>query len=119
MISDPRILIERLQAAVVARDLDGVMSFLHPDVVMPDYIDGGEVRGQAQARAFCARVFETLSPGVDVLEVEPLPDGRIRALLQAALRDRTGKVWSDSRVRVTYALVDGLIQRIEAEELPG
>lgn len=119
MSSDPRILIERLQAAVVARDLDGVMHVLHPEILMPDYIDGGEVRGHAQARAFCARVFETLSPGVDVLEVETLPDGRIRALLQVALHDRTGKLWSDSRVRVTYALVDGLIHRIEAEELLG
>ena len=113
MTSDSRLLIEQLQAAVGARDLEGVLSFLHPEVVIPDYLDDGEVRGHAQVRAFYARMFETLSPGVDVLEVETLADGRICALLQVALHDRIGKIWSDSRVQVTYTLVDGLIFRIE------
>jgi hypothetical protein len=106
-------LIVRLHQALDRQDLDAVMAMFHPEARFGDPLDDGEIVGPAGVRAFYRRLFDTLSPGVDVLAVTALPDGRLQAELQVSVRDRAGKFWSDSKTLATYTLRDGLISAVE------
>jgi hypothetical protein len=37
----------------------------------------------------------------------------VRAELQVSVHDRSGRLWSDSKVTATYTVVDGLIMAVE------
>lgn len=106
-------LIVRLHQALDRRDLDAAMAFFHPQARFRDYLDEGEIIGPDAVRAFYQRLFETLAPGIDVLAVTALPDGRLRTELQVSVRDRAGKFWSDGRTLATYTVRDGLISAVE------
>ena len=106
-------LIVRLHDALDRRDLDAVVALMHPDARFRNYLDEGEIVGAAAARDFYQRLFETVAPDIDVLAMTPLPGGRLRAELQVSVHDRSGHLWSDSRVTATYTVVDGLIQAVE------
>lgn len=108
--------IVRLHDALDRRDLDAVEALFHPDARFRDYLDGGEIVGPAAARAFYQRLFETLAPDIDLLAVAKQPDGRLRADLQVSVRDRSGRLWSDSKVIATYTLRDGLILAVAVED---
>lgn len=118
VMSDEAALIERLQAALNAKDLEGVTALIHPDVAFPDYLDGGEVRGIGGARDFYQRLFNTLSPATDIVGLERLADGRWRAEMQVSVHDSGGRLWSDTRVAVTYEILDGLIKSLDLGEAP-
>ncbi len=105
----------RLHAALDRRDLDAVMVLMHPDVRFENFLDGGELVGLVEVRAFYQRLFDTLSPGFDVLATEILPDGRVRIDMQVAVHDRSGHLWSDSRSGAVYSLADGLVTGVVLE----
>jgi ketosteroid isomerase-like protein len=44
-------LLRRAYAAFNARDLDGALVLMHPDVDWPNAIDGGRVHGHDEVRA--------------------------------------------------------------------
>ena len=108
-----RDLIVRLHEAIGRRDADAAATLFHPQARFRNYLDEGEVIGREGARAFYRKLFETLAPDIDLLSVEILADGRARAELQVSVHDRSGHLWSDSRVTATYAILDGMIQGVE------
>ena len=105
----------RLHAALDRRDLDAVMALMHPDVQFEDFVDGGPLAGLVEVRAFYQRLFDTLSPGFDILATENLPGGRVRVDMQVVVHDSAGHVWSDSRSGATYTLTDGLVTGVVLE----
>jgi hypothetical protein len=64
-------------------------------------------------RLSTAKLFETLAPNIDLLSIQTLADDRVQAELQVSVHDRSGRLWSDSRVTATYTIRGGLIQSIE------
>lgn len=119
MIAAAADIIIRLHEALDRRDLDAVTALMHPDARFRDYLDEGELVGRAAVRAFYQRLFETLAPNIDILMITEMPDGRLRAELQVSVHDRSGRLWSDSQVTVTYTIRDGLIQSVELGDAPG
>jgi hypothetical protein len=47
------------------------------------------------------------------LSVQTVGDDRVQAELQVSVHDRSGRLWSDSRVTATYTILDDLIQSVE------
>lgn len=112
-MADARELVLRLHQAISRRDADAAAPLFHPLARFRDYLDEGEVVGPAGAHAFYRKLFETLAPNIDLLSVQALSDGRVRAELQVSIHDRSGRLWSDSRVTATYTIRDGLIQSVD------
>jgi hypothetical protein len=106
-------LITRLHDALNRRDLDAAMAQIHPRARFRDYLEGGEVEGHVAVRDFYQRLFDTLSPGLDLITLKTLPGGRVRADIQSSVRDRSGHLWSDTRVVAIYTITDGLISSVE------
>jgi uncharacterized protein (TIGR02246 family) len=112
-MADAHDLVVRLHEAISRRDADAAARLFHPDARFRNYLDEGEVIGRDAVRAFYRKVFETLAPGIDLLSVQVLADGQARAELQVSIHDRSGQLWSDSRVTATYTIRDGLIQSVD------
>jgi hypothetical protein len=51
------VLLRRAYEAFNARDLDGALAPMHPDVDWPNAIEGGRVHGHAAVRAYWAAQF--------------------------------------------------------------
>ncbi|KRA73986.1 hypothetical protein ASD89_11085 [Caulobacter sp. Root656] len=112
-MADARELVLRLHEAIGRRDAEAAAALFHPLARFRNYLDEGQVVGPAGAQAFYLRLFETLAPNIDLLSIQTLADGRAQAELQVSVHDRSGRLWSDSRVTATYTVQDGLIQSVE------
>jgi hypothetical protein len=69
-MSDMRELLTRAYTAVNARDIDAVLSLMHPDVDWPNGWEGGRVVGHAGVREYWTRqwaVIESEPPSIPML----------------------------------------------------
>lgn len=112
-MADARDIVVRLHEAIGRRDADAAAPLFHPQARFRNYLDEGEVIGRNDVRAFYRKLFETLAPNIDLISVRTLADGRVQAELQVSVHDRSGRLWSDSRVTATYAIRDGLIESVD------
>ncbi len=109
-------LITRFHDALNRRDLEAALALTHPHARFPDYLEGGEVVGHDAIRTYLQRLFDTLSPGLDLITTEIAPDGRVRADIQSSIRHTSGRLWSDTRVTVLYEIADGLVLRADFQD---
>lgn len=106
-------LLRRAYVAFNARDIDGALAVMHPDVDWPNGMEGGREHGHAAVRAYWERQFSLIDSRVEPGAFEAMPDGRMSVKVHQRVRDLEGNVISDAYVRHVYELSDGLITRME------
>jgi hypothetical protein len=111
----PEELLRRAYAGFNARDVDGVLALMHPDVDWPNALEGGRLRGHDTVRAYWERQFAQISPHVDPRGVTRRPDGRIAVDVHQVVRSLDGDLLSEGDVVHVYALRDGLVERMDIE----
>jgi hypothetical protein len=109
-------LLRRAYEAFNARDIDGALALMHPDVDWPNGMEGGRERGHAAVRAYWTRQFGMIDSHVEPDRFEVDGEGRIVVDVLQIVRDLEGAVLSDSRVRHIYSFRDGLVARMAIEE---
>ena len=57
-----------------SRNIDAVISLMHPDVMWANGMEGGHVYGKDEVRAYWRRQFTTLNPQVNPISIEPAGD---------------------------------------------
>jgi ketosteroid isomerase-like protein len=111
-------LLRRAYAAFNARDIDGALALMHPDVDWPNGMEGGRELGREAVRAYWTRQFGLIDSHVEPLGFEVDADGRIVVDVHQVVRDLEGSVLSDGRVRHVYTLRDGLVSRMDIDSSP-
>ena len=109
-------LLKRAYAAFNARDLDGALATMHPDVVWPNGMEGGVVHGHDGVRAYWTRQWGMINPHVDPVSFTADESGRIAVNVHQVVRDLSGNVLLDRMVEHVYTLKDGLIQSMDIRE---
>ena len=109
-------LLKRAYAAFNARDLDGALATMHPDVVWPNGMEGGGVHGHDGVRAYWTRQWGVINPHVDPVSFTPDESGRIAVSVHQVARDLSGNLLLDRMVEHVYTLKDGLIQSMDIRE---
>jgi hypothetical protein len=109
-------LLRRLYEAFNARDVDGVLAFMHDDVDWPNAWEGGRVRGRRAVRDYWARQFEAIDPRVEAEGFAQDDQGRLAVEVHQVVRDRAGELLADRRVRHVYTFREGLIERMDVIE---
>ena len=110
MIED---LFRKTYAAFNSRDIDTVLSVLHPDVDWENGMEGGRIHGHSAVRAYWERQFTLIDGHVDPEALEELPDGRVSVTVHQRVHDLEGNLLSDGQVRHIYELREGLITRMD------
>ena len=109
-------LLKRAYAAFNARDLDGALRTMRPDVIWPNGMEGGVVHGHDGVRAYWTRQWGMINPHVDPVGFHEEKTGAIAVSVHQVVRDLSGQVLLDRMVEHVYTLKDGLIQSMDIRE---
>ena len=109
-------LLRKAYAAFNARDIDGALATMKPDVLWPNGMEGGIVHGHEGVRAYWTRQWSMINPHVDPVSFEPHNNERVVVNVHQVIRDLSGKVLMDRMVQHIYSLEDGLIASMEIRE---
>ncbi|HKV82785.1 MAG TPA: nuclear transport factor 2 family protein [Candidatus Sulfotelmatobacter sp.] len=109
-------LLQKAYAAFNARDIDGALATMNPDVVWPNGMEGGTVHGHEGVRAYWTRQWGMIDPHVDPVNFTEDEHGRIVVDVHQVVRDLTGKQLLDRMVQHVYTLNHGLIQSMDIRE---
>jgi ketosteroid isomerase-like protein len=116
MPNQPTPEIELLRAAYVAfnaRDIDGALAIMTPDVTWPRAFKGGFVRGPEEVRAYWREQWSEIDGRVEPIAFYPEESGQILVEVHQVVRDLAGAVLADEHVGHRYTFEQGLIQAME------
>lgn len=116
MAVDNETLLLRAYETFNARDIDGALALMDPDVEWPNGMEGGCVHGHDEVRAYWTRQWQMIDPGVMPLSFRLDTDGRTAVEVHQVVRDLSGAVISDRVVEHAYRIRDGRIEQMEIRE---
>jgi ketosteroid isomerase-like protein len=109
-------LLSRAYAAFNARDIEAVLSMIHPDVEWPNAMEGGYVYGHDGVRAYWTRQWRLIDPLVEPQAFSTEPDGRILVEVHQRVLDKEGATLLDGQVQHIYSIRDGLVRHMEIRD---
>ena len=117
MATDREELLRHAYAAFNGRDIETVISLMHPDVDWPNAFEGGREHGRDAVRAYWTRQFGLIDSHVEPRSFDEQGD-RVTVTVQQVVRDAsTGDLLSEQQVKHVYTLRDGLIERMDIVEV--
>jgi hypothetical protein len=106
----------RAYADFNAREIEAVLSVMHPDVVWANGMEGGTVLGQAGVRDYWRRQWSVIDPQVEPLQITSESDGRFAVLVRQRVRDLSGHLLHEGLVQHVYRFENGLVKSMEIRE---
>jgi hypothetical protein len=108
--------LRRAYDAFNSRDIDAATELMAEDVLWPNAPDGGFVCGRAAVREHWREQFAAADPRLQLLGLEPLGEGRVRASVRQVVRSNEGELLSDERLHHVFAIDGARIERMDIEE---
>ena len=96
-----------------ARNIEAVISRMHPEVEWANGMEGGHVHGRDEVRDYWKRQFLTLNPHVEPLRIEPNLQSKWVVEVHQVVHDISGNLLVDTTVYHSYQFRDGLIARMD------
>lgn len=113
-------LIEAVYARFNARDVDGVLALLAPDVRWAKAMGGGYAEGHDALRDYWTAQWAVADPAVTPLAVTQDGPDRLRVQVRQVIRDLEGRILADdSDVVHLFTLHDGRVVRFDVPESRG
>ncbi|HMB19377.1 MAG TPA: nuclear transport factor 2 family protein [Gaiellaceae bacterium] len=109
-------LLRRAYEAFNARDVDGALALMHPDVDWPNGMEGGRELGHDAVRAYWTRQFGMIDSHVEPVGFDSDADGRVVVDVHQVVRDLDGELLSDGLVQHVYTFRNGLVTHMEIRE---
>ena len=109
-------LLKQAYAAFNARDIDAVLSLMHPDVHWPNGWEGGYVNGHEEVRDYWTRQWQAIDPEVTPVGFTERPNGELEVQVHQLVKDLQGTVLLDGMVKHVYTLEEGKIKSMGIEE---
>ena len=103
----------RAYEAFNARDIEGALALMQPDVDWPNGMEGGRELGHEAVRAYWTRQFGLIDSHVEPVGFSEDEEGRVVVDVDQVVRNLDGEVLSEQRVQHVYKLRDGLIVRMD------
>jgi hypothetical protein len=98
-----------------ARDIDGALAIMHPDVDWTNGFEGGRVRGHEAVRTYWTRQWREIDPRVEPVSVSVAADGRVVVRAHQVVRDPAGAILSERQVTHVYEFDGELVRRMDIE----
>ena len=106
-------LLLRGYTAFNARDIDTILSMMHPDVQWANGMEGGYVHGHDGVRAYWTHQWSLIDPFVEPQAFMTEPDGRTAVEVHQRVLDKDGNTLLEGTVHHVYQVRDGLIRHME------
>ncbi|HZB82129.1 MAG TPA: nuclear transport factor 2 family protein [Rubrobacteraceae bacterium] len=111
--ADVQELLHRGYTAFNARDIDAILSMMHPDVEWANGMEGGYVHGHEGVRAYWTHQWSLIDPFVEPQAFTTEPDGRTLVEVHQRVLDKDGNTLLEGTVQHIYQVRDGLIRHME------
>ena len=108
-----RALLTKAYDAFNARDIETVLSTMHPGVKWPNGWEGGWVHGHRGVRDYWVRQWKAIDPCVIPQSFSVEQDGRILVNVKQIVRDLDGNLIGQELVQHIYEIEDGLIKTMK------
>jgi SnoaL-like domain len=99
-----------------ARDMESVLTKMHPEVVWANGMDGGYVYGREGIRSYWTRQWAIIDPHVEPTRFSSGADGATEVEVHQTVRDLQGNVVIDKMVGHIFRIEDGLVVRFDIRE---
>jgi hypothetical protein len=116
MTTNPEALITKAYEAFNARDIDAVLSTMHPNVHWPNGWEGGYVNGYEEVRNYWSRQWKELNPIVQPKAFNKRIDGQLEVDVHQLVKDLQGNVLFEGMIKHVYTFKDGRIINMEIEK---
>lgn len=97
------------------REIDTVLSLMHPNIHWPKAFEGGYVVGHKAVRDYWTRQWSEINPKVEPLIITERPDGKVEVEVDQLVKDLEGKILFTGKVKHVYAIKDGLFYSMDVE----
>lgn len=119
LIMTDRDLLTSIYAAFNRRDIDAVLTHMHPEVDWPNGMEGGRVHGTEAVRQYWERQWAQIDPRVEPQGFSTDASGATIVNVHQVIRDLSGNLLADRMVQHVYLIHDGVIHSMEIRELAG
>jgi hypothetical protein len=100
-----------------ARNIDNVLAVMHPDVAWANGMECGHVYGHEAVRNYWTRQWELVNPHVEPQAFHADQSGRMVVDVHQIVWDLEDNLIADQMVQHIYTIENGLIQRMDIQEL--
>ena len=115
-MSEYQEILTRAYEAFNARDIDTVLTSMHPDVDWANGMEGGRVHGHEGVRAYWTRQWGLIDPHVEPMGFGMEEEGGIIVDVHQVVRDLAGTILSDTMVKHVYVMREGLVERMDIRD---
>lgn len=96
-----------------ARDVEAVLAAMQPDVQWANSTQGGHLVGHEAVRAYWVAQWAEIAPILIPEQFSTDALGRVVIEGRLRVRDKSGVLVADGRVKHAYTFKDGLVQRMD------
>jgi hypothetical protein len=111
-----RDLLLTVYAAFNRRDIDAVLTAMHPEVDWPNGMEGGRVYGREAVRQYWQRQWKQINPVVEPQSFHTDPTGATVVDVHQVVRDLGGNLLAERMIQHVYRIEGGLIRSMEIRE---
>ena len=115
-MSEYQEILTKAYEAFNARDIDTVLTYMHPGVDWANGMEGGRVYGHEGVRAYWTRQWGLIDPHVEPRGFGMEEEGRIVVDVHQVVRDLAGTILSDTMVKHVYVMREGLVERMDIRD---
>jgi hypothetical protein len=112
-VTDDERLLRRAYELFNARDIDGALALMHPDVDWPNGMEGGREHGHAAVRDYWTRQFAIIDSRVEPIGFSRDDEGRVVVEVHQVVKDTAGNLLSEDDVQHVYTIRDGLVEKMD------
>jgi hypothetical protein len=113
-----RDLLLTIYAAFNCRDVEAVLTAMHPEVDWPNGMEGARVYGHEAVRQYWLRQWRQINPVVEPQSFHTDPTGAVVVEVHQVIRDLSGNLLAERMVQHVYRIEGGLIRSMEIREAP-
>jgi ketosteroid isomerase-like protein len=96
-----------------ARDINGVLNHMTPDVDWPNGMTGGREHGRAAVRQYWERQWEEIDPRVEPTQIDFDAAGDAHVRVHQLVRSLDGAVLQDKKIEHVYSFEGPFINRMD------
>ncbi|MEO1762159.1 MAG: nuclear transport factor 2 family protein [Cyanobacteria bacterium J06629_18] len=108
--------LQKLYDAFNNREIETIISFMHPDVKWANGLEGGFVYGQDAVREYWTNQFKDIQVELETLKFETDKNNRNLVTVHQVIRDLQGNLLADATIQQIFTIEDGLISLYEIGE---
>ena len=108
--------LQNLQEAFNNREIETILSVMHPDVKWANGVEGGFVYGRDAVREYWTNQFKVFQVQLETLKFETDTNDRNVVTVHQIIRDLQGNLLADTTIQQIFTLENGLITLYEIGE---